>query len=63
MAVKHSILTCVILMLLGIVDPAAAGEGMTFGDGLAFFLIVSIVIVGVLACLGQYSRRVSSGRF
>lgn len=59
--VSGSILAC-LLTFLGIVEPAAA-TGMAFGDGLALFLCLGIVIVAILACLGQHSRRVGAGQF
>lgn len=58
------ILLAVVLLLLGLVEPAtAAGTGMGFGDGLALFLCFGILIIGVLACLGHHSRRLSAGQF
>lgn len=52
-------------LILALIQPAVAsgGSGMSFGDGLAFFLIIGITVVGILACLGAYSRRLASERF
>lgn len=61
--IKTTALIAVVAYLIGLVDPVSAGNGMTFGDGLAFFLIFGIAVIGILACLGQYSRRVSSGQY
>lgn len=53
-----------VIVLIACVDPAAAaGIGMGFGDGLALFLCFGILIVGVLACLGCYSRRLMAERY
>lgn len=53
-----------VIVLISFVDPAAAaGIGMGFGDGLALFLCFGILIVGVLACLGCYSRRLMAERY
>lgn len=56
--------TCVLLAILGVfVETAEASNGLGFGDGLALFLCSGIAIVGVLACLGRYSRRLGAGQF
>lgn len=50
----------VLCILVGQVQMAEASVGLSFGDGLAFFLCLGISIVGILACLGRYARRMSA---
>lgn len=61
MAVQWIVLS-VLVALIGLVQPAEA-SGLAFGDGLALFLCFGIALVGVLACLGRHSRRMSYGQF
>lgn len=56
------ILVSILVLLVSFVEPAEAA-GLTFGDAMAFILCTGIAVVGVLACLGQYSRRISSGQY
>lgn len=58
----HLITLTVLLFLVSFVEPAEA-SGLSFGDGLAIFLCFGLTIIGVLACLGRHSRRMSSGQF
>lgn len=57
-------IVAVLLVLLYVCQTTeATGGGMGFGDAFALILCAIITVIGVLAGLGKYARRVSSNQF